>query len=209
MMGTRSRSIAAAAGILTFGAVAVLFLIVNDSGSDLAVPKREVSRNLVSLNELRGKELLFESEANAAFLPLISHFETQETQTLCGPTSIAMVLNALEVPAPLAEGYGAYRLFTQGNVVNALTADITTYRRVPRSGMALSTVARVLQVYGVFVEVHYASETTVERFRSLAAQYLRTPGRHVIVNYSRAALGQLVSDTFRRSAPMMPIRIVS
>jgi hypothetical protein len=59
-----------------------------------------------------------------------------------------MVLNALAVPAPAA--VGSYRLFTQGNVLDALTEPVTSDRTVARRGMALIEVAHVLRAYGLF-----------------------------------------------------------
>jgi hypothetical protein len=56
--------------------------------------------------------------------------------------------------------------------------------------MSLANVARVLRVYGVLVDVHYAGASSAEEFRRLAAAYLARADHHVIVNYSRAALGQ-------------------
>lgn len=157
---------------------------------DLASPTRNVAPGLVRLDAAEGSRLLFESEANAAFLPLISHFETQKSLAHCGVASIAMVLNALDVPAPVAASYGSYRLFTQENLLNRLTDSIVTDRAVARRGMSLADVAEVLGVYGASVDMHYASGSSVERFRKIAVEYLDSPRRHVIVNYSRTALGQ-------------------
>jgi hypothetical protein len=121
---------------------------------------------------------------------LTSHFETQLSLTHCGVASIAMVLNALEVPAPAPSAYAPYRLFTQKNVLNARTDAVTDDETVARRGMTLEEIAEVLRIYGVEAEAAYAGASSAERFRSLAAAHLRADGRHVIVNYSRAALGQ-------------------
>lgn len=56
--------------------------------------------------------------------------------------------------------------------------------------MSLAQAAEVLQAYGLAVEVHYASETGIDQFRTAARDYLSRDDQHVIVNYSRAALGQ-------------------
>ncbi len=159
-------------------------------GSDLGPPTRTVAPGLVGLDAPAGQRLLFESEARAAFLPLISHFETQKSLAHCGPAAIAMVLNALEVPAPTVAAYGSYRLFTQDNVLNERTDAITSDSSVARRGMSLADVAQVLRAYGTSVEIHYAGSSRVEMFRRLAVDHLASPGRHVIVNYSRSALGQ-------------------
>jgi hypothetical protein len=156
---------------------------------DLAIPVRQVAAGLVELTEPEGEMLLSESEARAAFLPLMANFETQKNQTYCGPTSIAMILNALQVPAPTAN-YDSYRIFTQENVLNALTDSIISDRSVARRGMTLNKVADVFRVYGVSVDTHDANASDVDEFRRLAVDNLSEPGRHVIVNFSRSALGQ-------------------
>jgi Phytochelatin synthase len=180
-------------GAIVATAISATVLIVASSrdgpGSDLASPMRSVAPGLVSLDAPEGGRLLFESEAHAAFFSLISHFETQKSQTYCGLAAIAMVLNALEVPAPTT-AYGSYRLFTQENVLNRLTDSIINDRTVARRGMSLNNVAEVLGVYGVSVDIHYADASGIDVFRRLAVDYLSKPGGHVIVNYSRSALGQ-------------------
>jgi len=185
-----SRRAVLAAALLAIALVGSLAIYRDRPDSDLASPARTVPSGLVRFDAPEGRRLLFESEAHAAFLPLISHFETQKSQTYCGIASIAMVLNALEVPAPKAAAYGSYRLFTQENVLNSLTDSVISDRAVARRGMFLAEVAQVLGVYGVSVDIHYASASGIEAFRTLAVDYLGNPGRHVIVNYSRSALGQ-------------------
>ena len=157
---------------------------------ELAHPARAVSSDLIPLDGSDGQRLLFQSEAHAAFLPLVSHFETQASVTLCGPTTLAMVLNALEAPAPTPRSYAPHRLFTQENVLNGLTRDIVSEGAVERGGMSLRQAGEVLRVYGLDVEIHYAAASSAEAFRTRAVDYLGHDDHHVVVNYSRAALDQ-------------------
>lgn len=179
-----------AAAALVGSAVAIGVVGRGEPDAGLSSPTRTVAPGLVRLDAAEGKRLLFESEAHTAFLPLISHFETQMSLTHCGPAAMAMVLNALEIPAPIATGYGSYRLFTQENVLNDLTDPIVSAWAVSRRGMSLATLARALAVYDVSVDMHYADASSIDAFRMLAAEYLGSPSGHVIVNYSRTALGQ-------------------
>jgi hypothetical protein len=157
---------------------------------DLAVPARTVADELLRLDTPQGQRLLFRSTARAAFLPLVSVFETQRNQTCCGVASVVMVLNALELPAPTAAEYGAHRIFTQRNVLNGRTDVVVSARRIARRGMLLAEVAKVLEAYGATVDLHQAASSSAGAFRELAVRYLSEPGHHVIVNYSRPALGQ-------------------
>ena len=158
--------------------------------ADLALPARPIGDELIRLDTPQGQKLLFESEARTAFLPLVAFYETQRSQTYCGVASLVMVLNALQLPAPTADEYGTYRIFTQGNLLNGRTDNLISQRTIVRRGMLLAEVPRVLEAYGAEVELHQAASSSVESFRALAVRYLSEPNHHVIVNYSRAALGQ-------------------
>ncbi len=157
---------------------------------ELAHPSRPVAAGLIAMHVDEGRQLLFESEAHAAFLPLAAYFETQLSLTHCGPASIAMVLNALGVPAPVPSIYEPHRLFTQEGVLNGLTEHIVDDSNVYRRGMLLEEVAEVLRVYDVMAEAHYAEASSIDHFRTNAVDHLEEDGRHVLVNYSRSALGQ-------------------
>jgi hypothetical protein len=157
---------------------------------ELAAPVRAVPASLIPLDSAEGRRLLFESEAHGSFLPLAAHFLTQDTQTYCGVASIAMVLNAMKVPAPTTSTYAPHRLFTQDNLFSARTDALASADRVARQGMSLWQVAQILRAYGVEAEARLASDTSLAAFRDLAAEALRSADRHVIVNYARAVLGQ-------------------
>jgi hypothetical protein len=168
--------------------------------ADLALPARSVADKLIRLDTPQGQQLLFASQSRTAFLPLIAFFDTQRGQTYCGVASVAMVLNALELPAPAADKHGTHRLFTQENILNGRTDHLISERTIARRGMLLADVARVLEAYGAKVDLHQAASSSVDTFREMAARYLNEPGHHVIVNYSRAALGQEIAETQVRSS---------
>jgi hypothetical protein len=176
----------------TLASATLAFVLVDDhwfsDTAELASQTRIAAPGLVRFEAPEGRRLLLESEAHEAFFPLIAQFETQKSLAHCGPASIVMVLNALEVPAPTA--FGSYRLFTQDNVFDALPEPITSDRVVERRGMALVEVASMLRAYGLSVDVHYAGQSSIDAFRDRAAEHLGRSRSHVIVNYSRTALGQ-------------------
>jgi hypothetical protein len=183
--------VAMALGLALAGAVALGVLRIGGSDApEFAAPVRAVAASLVPLDGAEGRRLLFESEAHESFLPLAAHFLTQDTQTYCGVASIVMVLNALMVPAPTTSAYAPHRLFTQGNLFSDRTDGITSADRVARRGMSLRQVAQILRAYGVEAEAHLASESSLPEFRTVASESLRRKDGHVIVNYSRPALGQ-------------------
>ena len=64
----------------------------------LALPDSDIS-----LSTPEGEALLVGAEARNDFFPLSIHFATQVNPAYCGPASIAMVLNALNIPGPSSE----------------------------------------------------------------------------------------------------------
>lgn len=183
--------IAAVALVVVLVAASLTFWIVGyRPAADLAPPARPIADELIRLDSPQGQQLLFESGARTAFLPLVGFYETQKSQTYCGVASVVMVLNALQLPAPTADEYGTCRIFTQNNVLNGRTDGLIRQRTIVRRGMLLAEVPRVLEAYGAEVDLHQAASSSVESFRALAGRYLSEPNHHVIVNYSRAALGQ-------------------
>jgi hypothetical protein len=98
-----------------------------------------------------------------------------------------MVLNALQVPAPVASDWGA-PMYTQENVFNdkAKTVIQPNYK----GGMTLQQLADVIQSHPATVRIVYAGESSLDEFRALASKNLGTPGDYVIINYERSELGQ-------------------
>jgi len=146
--------------------------------------------DLISLDSDVGEQLLVKSDARRPYVGLSMHFVTQKTQSYCGVASMAMVLNALGVPAPTTPEYAPYRMYTQDNLLNDTTERILPTAILARRGMTLDQLGALLASHGVEAQVRHASDVTVESFRSQALEYLKQPGHHVVVNYLRRGLGQ-------------------
>ena len=138
----------------------------------------------------QGEQLLHDSDAFEAFIPLSTNFVTQENQAYCGVASIVMVLNALQLPAPPVPAYDPYHTFTQDNFLNEQTETILPRATLARQGMTLDQLGGLLSPRGVEVEVHHAADSSLEAFRAATRSYLGSEGRFVIVNYLRKAIGQ-------------------
>ncbi len=149
-----------------------------------------LAENLIDLGSDRGEQLLTESDAREAFIPLSVNFVTQKNQAFCGVASIVMVLNALELPAPAAAELNSFHTFTQDNLLNADTEAILPLAVLMKLGMTLDQIGALLATQPVDVEVRHASETNLETFRNTATSYLGKRGHFVIVNYVRKAIGQ-------------------
>lgn len=75
-----------------------------------------VPQNLIPLNSTEGEQLLMTSKAREDYTPLSVYFVSQKNPAFCGVASIAMVLNALSIPAPVAPELGNAHVFNQDNV---------------------------------------------------------------------------------------------
>ena len=146
--------------------------------------------NLIDLRSGQGEQLLHDSDAMEAFIPLSSNFVTQKTQAYCGVASMVMVLNALQLPAPAVPEYDPYHTFTQDNLLNEQTDQILPRDVLAKQGMTLDQLGGILASQPVAVEVHHAADSTPEAFRTSARDHLSTEGQFVIINYLRKAIGQ-------------------
>lgn len=144
---------------------------------------------LISLTSPEGQALLQESEAQADYVALVSHFVTQQNPAFCGVATMAMVLNALQVPAPIAPQWER-NYFTQNNLLNATTEAIIPRTVIRRQGMTLAELAGVFESHATTVEIHYGSDVDLETFRSVLVQNLAEPGNFVAINYLRRAIAQ-------------------
>jgi hypothetical protein len=103
---------------------------------------------------------------------------------------MVMVLNALAIPAPASPELGNSHAFTQDNVFNERMRQVRSPTEISLRGMTLEKLGQLLSTYPVRVEVHYASDMTLDEFRYLSVQNLQQPNNVVIVNYLRQSIGQ-------------------
>jgi hypothetical protein len=149
-----------------------------------------LSDNLIDLRSNQGEQLLRESDASEAFVPLSVNFVTQTNQAFCGVASIVMVLNAMQLPAPAVPAYDPYHTFTQDNFLDEKTDAILPRDVLVHYGMTLDQLGALLATQPVEVEIDHAADTTLDDFRSIARDNLGREGQFVIVNYLRKAIGQ-------------------
>jgi hypothetical protein len=148
--------------------------------------------NLVSFESDEGEALLIGAEARSDFFPLVSHFTNQINPAYCGPASISMVLNALNVPRPASDTTAGLGLFDQENIFTPTTDAVQPAAAIlsPPFGMTLAQLGGVLAAHHVTVQITYASESSVEAFRDAAVGALEDDAHFVLVNYLRKTIGQ-------------------
>jgi Phytochelatin synthase len=148
---------------------------------------------LIALDSAEGERLFFEANLTRSFFPLSMHFVTQVNPAFCGPASIAMVLNALNVPRTPSDLTTGLGMFDQDNVFTPRAELVKARAKVERGGMTLDELGGILAAHDLKVEVHHAADTSLEAFRNAAINELAGASRFVLVNYLRSALGQKTS----------------
>jgi Phytochelatin synthase len=162
--------------------------LASGSGLTQTLP---VPPNLINLNSPEGERLLVKSKARSDYWPLSIQFVTQESQSYCGVASMVMVLNALSIPAPIDAKYSPYRVFTQESFFTPeQTRNVLSPEVVSRQGMTLNQLGQLLGSHAVKVQVHHASESSLDQFRQLAIANLKQPDNFILVNYLRKSVGQ-------------------
>jgi len=146
----------------------------------------------IALDSEEGEKLLMGSTSRKDYLPLTMEFVSQDNAAYCGVASIVMVLNALDVPAPVASGFrGQSRFFTQNNVFdNPEARKILSPEAVSAKGMTLKQVTRFLQSYGLKAEAYYGSDIGLDEFRQKLVENVEQGNNFVLVNYLRSKIGQ-------------------
>lgn len=148
--------------------------------------------SLVALDTEAGEELLIEAEAREDYFPLSMYFTTQVNPAYCGPATIAMVLNALDVPRPASDMTLGLGLFDQENIFTPAAEAVKSASAItsPPYGMTIDELSGLLAAHGLKVERTYASDSTLDTFRATAIAQLEEDDHFILVNYLRSAMGQ-------------------
>lgn len=184
-----------------------------------AASTQPVQVALVPFASAESERRLTRSRYKADFFRLANQFEAQETLANCGPTSAVIVLNALRVdrtdidkPVDAAAFPAEYRKglppglepvaarYTQATFFDARFEKVKPKARffgapapdgARDPGLQLRQLAGILTEHGLRVEARVVDDSLEEAtVRRELLENLATAGDFVLVNYSRAALGQ-------------------
>ena len=175
---------------------------------------------LVEFTDPESMTRLSRSDYKIDFFHLAVQFESQTNKAFCGPTSATIVLNALRaandriekpqdaslVPAGVRQRLGGafdplYHRYTQYDVFNAEAAAVKTPAEVlgaprtpgakPDPGLQLRQLQALLAANGVASTLRIVDDALAdETIRAELKTNLASADDYVIVNYTRAALGQ-------------------
>lgn len=152
-----------------FGIAAALFLsagVVGVSAYVLSPPsvnRLSLPPNLISLESPLGQQLLFQSRTKRDQAILTQQFQTQKLRAYCGVASSVIVLNALSRSTPP---------LNQDTFFTPQAQKILSSYAVAFMGMSLQQLASLLKSHQAQVELYYASETTLEQFRTQVKENL-------------------------------------
>ena len=172
---------------------------------------------LVAFGSVEGLARLARATAKTDFPALANQFEAQSNGAFCGPTTAAIVLNALRSGSPdlprdrsrlraedsrhLPGGFDlSVPRFTQDNVIGkgrktrsqVLGEPVTVNgRQIRDGGYQLRQLDELLRAHGLATRLVVVDDQKSEaEIRADLAENLKRAGDYVIVNYRRDAVGQ-------------------
>jgi glutathione gamma-glutamylcysteinyltransferase len=149
--------------------------------------RRPLPNDLVAFDAPAGHALLAEAivaGTAASFFPLVSQLQTQGDPAWCGRGSLVTALNALGID-PQRPWKGPWRHFSEELLVCCQAVD-----DAGREGLTLPEVVCLARCNGADVRGVVAGPDTLDVFRADLVASASGAGPFVIVNYTRAALGQ-------------------
>jgi hypothetical protein len=137
-------------------------------------------------------ETLFAGASEKAdFWPLIASFVSENKETFCGVASSVMVLNALNIPAPLSPSWYPNNFWNQDNIFTLpVLQNVESVQMIEEEGLTLDQVSVLLQKSGAKTVRTFASDSTLEKFRQDAIAALKDGNSFLVVNVAREVLGQ-------------------
>lgn len=147
---------------------------------------------VIAFDSPEGEALLIGAEARNDYFPLSIYFTTQVNPAYCGPATIAMVLNALDVPRPPSDMTLGLGMFDQENIFTPAVEAVKPAAAItsPPYGMTLDDLGGILAAHDLTVDVHHAADSSLDEFRRTAIAVLADTDHFILVNYLRKAIGQ-------------------
>ncbi len=194
----------------------ILFILA----SCASIQKGSSSFNVLEWDTPEGVVRLERTPFKVDFFPLVNVFESQSNKIYCGPTSGAIVLNALRlrdeaIPKPLNAQLTDKKLlkhipkdvnpnferYSQSNFLNAKTAAVKTQEEIlgkpknkdDKSGMGLSVrqLSEMLAAHGLQADLRVVNESlSRDKVKEELIANMKSANDFVLVNYNRQTVGQ-------------------
>ena len=121
--------------------------------------------------------------AGEGYFSLVGNFTTQSEPAYCGPSSLAMVLNSLEVD-PQRQWKGSWRWYSDELLECCAPAE-----QVKAKGITFNQFACLSKCH-CDVQVRRANQVSLEQFKQDLENVCSRDDIHMVVSFSRKALGQ-------------------
>ena len=149
---------------------------------------------LVPFSSSRGRQLFrsaLSQQLLEAYFPLSEQFTTQSEPAYCGPSTLAMVLNALRID-PRRVWKGNWRWFSEEMLE---TCDV---RRVGKAalegvevnGLSFEELLLLAECNRASVQAFRAEQSSLSKFRTAVHTAASQPDIHLVASFSRAVMGQ-------------------
>ncbi|KAF9171086.1 hypothetical protein BGX20_008128 [Mortierella sp. AD010] len=148
--------------------------------------RRKLPEHLISFTSPKGKSLfreMLEGGYGEGYFSLVGNFTTQSEPAFCGPSSLAMVLNSLEVD-PQRQWKGAWRWYSDELLECCAPAE-----QVKAKGITFNQFACLSKCH-CDVQVRRATQTSLEQFKQDLEMVCSRDDIHMVVSFSRKSLGQ-------------------
>lgn len=156
--------------------------------------RRQLPENLVSFSSVEGRQLFkqaLQGNYMNCYFSIADQYSTQQEPAFCGLTSLIMCLNALGID-PKRIWKGPWRYFTEELLDCCVPISVVQQR-----GISFNNFECLAKCNGAYVESYMASKSSEEEFRSKILQATQLDNEeHIVVSYSRSALGQTGSGHF-------------
>ncbi|KAI8378061.1 Phytochelatin synthase-domain-containing protein [Radiomyces spectabilis] len=150
--------------------------------------QRQLPSNLIRFSSAQGKAMFrtaMEKGHAEGFFPLTGNFTTQSEPAYCGPSSLAMVLNALEVD-PQRIWKGNWRWFSGEYELLQCCA---SKEDMKKNGITFDKFACLAKCH-CNVEVKRSSDITFEEFKRDVVDITARSDKFMVISFSRKTLQQ-------------------
>ncbi|KAG0322054.1 hypothetical protein BGZ97_009106 [Linnemannia gamsii] len=163
-----------------------------ESVLDSTFYRRDLPTHLHSFTSPRGKRLFQEMIAagtGECFFRLCTSFNTQSDPAFCGVSSLSMVLNALEID-PRRQWRGVWRWYSDEQLDCCTSVEV-----MKQKGITFNQFSCLARCHAK-VSAKRADRTSIEQFRQDIKLVCTSDQVHMVLSFSRAALGQTGSGHF-------------
>ena len=156
--------------------------------------QRPLPSTLIPFSSPRGRQLFrsaLSQQLLEAYFPLSEQFTTQSEPAYCGPSTLAMVLNALSID-PRRVWKGNWRWFSEEMLE---TCDVRrigqkALQGVDIAGLSFEEMLLLAECNGASVQAFRSEHSSESKFRTAIHTAASQPGIHLVASFSRSVMGQ-------------------